>query len=88
MNFLHFADIDHRCEVVEVVGDWKIIGEASTLDSDLLTSIEANYTNVKSRLDQWLNNTARGESSWKMLVEVVADPNGGNNPQEHDTRSS
>lgn len=68
--------------------DFKVIGEALRLDYDLLTSIEANYTNVKSRLDQWLNNTVCGPSSWKMLVEVVADPNVGNNPQEHDASSS
>ena len=64
-----------------MAGDWKIIGEVQRLDSDLLKSIEANYTDVKRTLSQvlteCLNNTACEPSSWKMLVEVVGHPNGG-----------
>ena len=66
---------------------WKRIGLALRLDPDLLERIrQKNYTDVQDYLSdvltEWLKkayNTVRfGDPSWKLLVEAVAHPAGGN----------
>ena len=74
-------------ELLPVAHKWKRIGLALRLDPDLLERIrQKNYTDVQDYLSdvltEWLKkayNTVRfGDPSWKLLVEAVAHPAGGN----------
>ena len=63
------------------------MGIALRLHPDLLNRIEANTTNVETRLEktlsEWLNReydtTRFGLPSWERLVAAVAHPAGGKN---------
>ena len=67
--------------------NWRGVGRALRLHPDLLNRIEADYSDVKSRLErvvtEWLKksyDTNRfGQPSWQLLVAAVAHPAGGNN---------
>ncbi len=60
------------------------IGTMLHLGSAALHSIKNRSTTdamaMSSVVEEWLNNTVRfGPPTWKMLVDAVANPNGGNN---------
>ena len=69
-----------------MAGKWRRIGLALRLDPDLLNRIRGNHTDVEDCLEDvltaWLKNaydvTRFGAPSWKLLVEAVAHPAGGN----------
>ena len=73
-------------ELLPVADKWKRIGLALRLDPDLLRRIRRNNTDVEDCLvdvlTQWLkkayNTQLFGDPSWKLLVEAVAHPAGGN----------
>ena len=74
-------------ELIEVAHKWKGIGLALRLSPNLLDKIHhKNYVDIENYLrdvlTEWLRkayNTARfGDPSWKLLVEAVAHPAGGN----------
>ena len=73
-------------ELLPVADKWKRIGLALRLDPDLLRRIRCNNTDVEDCLvdvlTQWLkkayNTSVFGDPSWKLLVEAVAHPAGGN----------
>ena len=75
------------CELIDVAHNWKGLGNALRLRPSLLNQIEADRQFVRARLNdvltEWLQeayNTKRfGPPSWKLLVEAVAHPAGGNN---------
>ena len=86
-----FLDIDDlftiSSELLPVAHKWKKIGLALRLSPDLLERIrQKNHTDVEDYLSdvltEWLKkayNAARfGNPSWKLLVEAVAHPAGGN----------
>ena len=86
------ADIDDLfdvlCELDEVAHRWRQLGLALRLKPHTLSRIEKERQNdVRTFLlevvTEWLNqsyNTERfGLPTWKMLVQAVAHPNGGNN---------
>ena len=87
---LTITDIDDlfdvHCELLNAAHNWKSIGKALRLHPDLLSRIEADQPDVKSRLNEilteWLkkayNTTRFGLPSWKLLVAAVAHPAGGN----------
>ena len=56
--------------------------KTSTLD-EIRTRSTSNTMAMSSVIEEWLKgnyNTGRfGPPTWKMLVDVVANPNGGNN---------
>ena len=66
--------------------NWRGVGKALRLHPDLLKGIEADYSDVKSRLEgvliEWLkkayDTTRFGQPSWQLLVSAVAHPAGGN----------
>ena len=72
--------------LLNVAHNWRGVGRALRLHPDLLDRIEANTMDVERCLEralsEWLKkayNTARfGAPSWKLLVEAVAHPAGGN----------
>ena len=76
---------DVHCELLNVAHNWRGVGRALRLHPDLLNRIEANTTNVESRLErvlsEWLRrgyDTAHhGLPSWRQLVAAVAHPAGG-----------
>ena len=65
--------------------NWRGVGRALRLHPDLLNRIEANTTDVESRLErvlsEWLkreyDTTRFGLPSWQLLVAAVAHPAGG-----------
>ena len=65
--------------------NWRGVGRALRLHPDLLNRIEANSTDVESRLErvlsEWLkreyDTTRFGQPSWQLLVSAVAHPPGG-----------
>ena len=67
--------------------NWRGVGKALRLHPDLLKRIEADNSDVRSRLEEvlteWLqkayDTTRFGQPSWQVLVEAVAHPAGGNN---------
>ena len=67
--------------------NWRGVGKALRLHPDLLKRIEADHSDVKSRLEgvliEWLqkayDTTRFGQPSWQLLVAAVAHPAGGNN---------
>ena len=67
---------------------WNKVGLALRLDPSVLSRIRKNFSDVEDCLlevlTQWLqkayNTTRFGDPSWKLLVEAVAHPAGGNNP--------
>ena len=67
---------------------WKKLGNALRLRPGVLDVIEADELDSESRftrlLTEWLQqnyNTDRfGKPSWRLLVDAVAHPVGGNNP--------
>ena len=73
-------------ELLPVADKWKRIGLALRLDPDLLRRIRGNNTDVEDCLvdvlTEWLkkayNTSLFGDPSWKLLVEAVAHPAGGN----------
>ena len=91
MTYIH-ADIDDlfdiQCELTDVTSRWKKLGGALRLRPGVLDVIEEDKRDSESRftrvLTEWLQqnyNTDRfGKPSWKMLVDAVAHPVGGNNP--------
>ena len=87
----NFLDVDDLftvyAELIEVAHKWKGIGLALRLSPNLLDKIHhKNYVDIENYLQdvltEWLRkayNTARfGGPSWKLLVEAVAHPAGGN----------
>ena len=91
MALLLSADIndlfDVHYELLNVAHNWRGVGRALRLHPDLLNRIQANTTDVESRLEmilsEWLNreyDTRRfGLPSWQLLVAAVAHPAGGKN---------
>ena len=69
-----------------VISRWKYVGLALRLDHDQLKKIEKENKDLEDCLNEmvtlWLKKnyiTERfGEPSWKLLVEAVGDPAGGN----------
>ena len=67
---------------------WNKVGLALRLDPSALSRVRKNFSDVEDCLQevltQWLqkayNTTRFGDPSWKLLVEAVAHPAGGNNP--------
>ena len=78
---------DVQSEVYEVAPKWKALGLALRLQPGILHVIESNRLDpndcLTDVLTKWLQqhyNTERfGLPSWKMLVDAVAHPAGGNN---------
>ena len=66
--------------------NWRGVGRALRLHPDLLNRIEANTTDVETRLErvlsEWLKKAYDmirfGQPSWGLLVAAVAHPAGGN----------
>ena len=89
--FIH-ADIDDlfdvQCELTDVISRWRKLGSALRLRPGVLDIIDKDERDSELRftkvLTEWLRqnyNTDRfGKPSWKMLVDAVAHPVGGNNP--------
>ena len=89
--FIH-ADIDDlfdvQCELTDVISRWRNLGSALRLRPGVLNVIDKDERDSESRftkvLTEWLQqnyNTDRfGKPSWKMLLDAVAHPVGGNNP--------
>ena len=76
-------------KLLPVAHRWRSIGLALKLDPNLLDRIRAQRNisvdeNLSDTLKEWLqksyNMTHFGDPSWKLLVEAVAHPAGGNNP--------
>ena len=78
---------DVYTELLNVAHNWRGVGIALRLHPDLLNRIEADHSNVKTRLEkvltEWLqkayDTTRFGQPSWQLLVTAVAHPAGGNN---------
>ena len=78
---------DVYTELLNVAHNWRGVGRALRLHPDLLNRIEANTTDVESRLErvlsEWLkreyDTTRFGLPSWGLLVAAVAHPAGGKN---------
>ena len=74
-------------ELLNVAHNWRGVGRALRLHPHLLNRIEANTTNVETRLEktlsEWLkreyDTTRFGLPSWELLVAAVAHPAGGKN---------
>ena len=72
-------------ELVGVAHKWKKVGLALRLDPDLLDRIEAEKNkaveNLSDMLKEWLKKSydteSFGDPSWKLLVDAVAHPVGG-----------
>ncbi|CAI8040242.1 hypothetical protein GBAR_LOCUS22432 [Geodia barretti] len=72
-------------ELVGVAHKWKKVGLALRLDPDLLDRIEAEKNDIKNNLletlKEWLKKSydteSFGDPSWKLLVDAVAHPFGG-----------
>ena len=72
-------------ELVGVAHKWKKVGLALRLDPDLLDRIEAEKNkaveNSSDMLKEWLKKSydteSFGDPSWKLLVDAVAHPVGG-----------
>ena len=90
-SHLLFLDIDYLFtvyyELLDVAHKWKGIGLALRLKPSILDKIHhkghvdiENY--LSDVLTEWLkkayNTTRFGDPSWKLLVEAVAHPAGGN----------
>ena len=89
---LLFADIynltDVKRELFKVGHNWRSVGEALRLHPDSLSRIQADHPGdvracLTEVLTEWLkeryDTTRFGPPSWKLLVEAVADPAGGDN---------
>ena len=87
--FFFSADIndlfDIHYELLSVAHNWRGVGRALRLHPDLLNGIEADHSDLTSRLKgvltKWLKreyDTIRfGLPSWQLLVAAVAHPAGG-----------
>ena len=87
-------DEDDRDDVMgaltNVLANYNGIGGRLHLKSDVLSQIQRERLTAAESMErvivQWLNknyNTKRfGDPTWKMLVEAVANPTGGNNRAE------
>ena len=72
-------------ELVGVAHKWKKVGLALRLDPNLLRRIEAKKNDVEDNLsdvlEEWLKKSydteSFGDPSWKLLVDAVAHPFGG-----------
>ena len=79
--------IDVKRAVIELAARWRAIGEALRLTTGKLDSISlVNLCDpekcLSDVLSEWLCNYPGSRvPSWRWLVEVVADPVGGNNRQ-------
>ena len=75
-------------ELLPVADMWRRIGLALRLDPNLLRKVCKDYTDVddclQEILTEWLkkvyNTSQFGDPSWRLVVEAVAHPAGGNNP--------
>ena len=79
---------DVKRELTPVAANWKSIGIALQLQSNILDRIEAGNSGdptacLTSMVTEWLKRKYHvnrfGEPTWKQLVEAVGDPAGGNN---------
>ena len=79
---------DVKRELLEVANNWRNIGEALRLHPDMLSRIQADHPGdvrgcLTEVLTEWLkegyDTTRFGPPTWKLLVEAVADPVGGDN---------
>jgi len=77
-----------KVELTPVAARWKDVGSALRLKYDMLSNIEAKYSNDPCQcLDlmvyEWLNRNYNvgkfGEPTWQKLVEAVSNPAGGAN---------
>ena len=74
-------------ELKPVAARWDFVGSALKLVADRIDTIRKDCKEVdeclRATITEWLNknyNTIQyGEPSWKMLVQAVSDPSGGNN---------
>ena len=75
---------DVHYELLNVAHNWRGVGRALRLHPDLLNRMEANTTDIETRLERalsaWLkreyDTTRFGEPSWELLVAAVAHPVG------------
>ena len=79
---------DVKRELLPVTDRWKDIGLALRLDYSQLNQIQKDNRDSRDCLTEmlhlWLTRTYDterfGEPSWRLLVEAVKDPAGGNDP--------
>ena len=75
---------DVRKELHPLAAEWKNVGIALGVNLDELKIIESSHLGkpvecLTEMLNNWLKgNYNSGERTWQKLVEVVADPAGGN----------
>ena len=75
-------------ELLPVADTWEDVGLALRLDPSLLNRVGTDHGNVRGclrgMLTEWLkkayNTSQFGDPSWRLVVEAVAHPAGGNNP--------
>ena len=87
-HFLYLSRADLfrvKEEVLSLAKQWKALGLALGLRSDVLERIEGNNRKLEdclhAALDEWLTSveTLPGPPSWQLLLEAVANPADGNN---------